>query len=181
MHIEDLDAGDEQLLEHLAVLTHAAGARHAPRWLPTLDHAREEVEDATAPERITRVAFASDGEAVGWVSCWHDYGQVWELHPLLVAPAHHGRGIGSALVADIERIVASRGAGVLVVGTSDETNATSLGGVDLYRDPIAALANLTAAPEHAVGFWRRIGFALVGVTPDAEGPGMPTLHLAKRL
>jgi hypothetical protein len=64
VRIEDVDGSDGALLERLAVLSHAAGAGHASQWLLTLDDARVEVEDATAPGRITRVAFASDGEAV---------------------------------------------------------------------------------------------------------------------
>jgi aminoglycoside 6'-N-acetyltransferase I len=180
MRIADLDATDESLLEKLAVLTHEAGAIHFPNWLPTMEDAREEVCDATAEGHITRVLLDDDAEPLGWVSCVHAYGHVWEIHPLLVRVTQHRRGYGARLLADIELLAAARGAGVLIVGTADETGATSLGGVDLYLDPIGALANLTADPSHPVGFWLHMGYSLVGVTPDAEGPGLPTLNLAKR-
>lgn len=39
---------------------------------------------------------------------------------------------------------------------------------------------MTFHPSHAVGFWLRMGYSLVGITPDAEGPGMPSINLAKR-
>jgi aminoglycoside 6'-N-acetyltransferase I len=31
-----------------------------------------------------------------------------------------------------------------------------------------------------LGFWQRVGYTVVGVIPDAEGPGKPTILLAKR-
>jgi aminoglycoside 6'-N-acetyltransferase I len=181
VRIADLDLANERVLEALAVLSYAAARSHFPNWLPTLEHAREQVRDAIAEHDVTRIAVSSDGIAIGWISCIHAYGQVWEIHPLLVDPAHQRRGCGAALVRDVEAIVASRGGGVLTLGTADETNGTSLGGIDLFRDPIAALAAITAAPDHPLQFWRHVGFTVVGVTPDAEGPGMPTIHLAKRV
>lgn len=67
------------------------------------------------------------------------------------------------------------------MGTSDSTGATSLSGVDLYADPIGALAALDVRRPHAVQFWRRVGYQVVGVVPDAEGPGEPSISLARRI
>lgn len=180
MRIADLDPTDGDLLERLARLSFEAGKAHAPNWLPTLDAAREEVADATAEGHITRVAFGDGPDPLAWGSCFHVYGHVWELHPLLVAVARQRKGYGRALAEDLERQAALRGAGVLIVGTSDEVGATSLYGRDLYDDPLGALMNMRVRPSHAVRFWQRIGYQIVGVTPDAEGPGMPSIHLAKR-
>jgi hypothetical protein len=33
----------------------------------------------------------------------------------------------------------------------------------------------------AAGFWMRMGYVIVGVTPHAEGAGLPTIDLAKRV
>ena len=60
MTLVELDAADAPLLEALARLSHAAAATHAPRWLPTLDDAREEVADATRPGRVARVLLGAD-------------------------------------------------------------------------------------------------------------------------
>ena len=108
------------------------------------------------------------------------YGSVWEFHPLLVDVAHHRRGLGSRLVLDLEEHAARAGAGVLFVSTSDETGATSLSGTDLYADPVGALARFEVSESPAVAFWVRMGFSLVGLLPDAEGLGNPSIHLAKR-
>lgn len=43
------------------------------------------------------------------------------------------------------------------------------------------LARLEARRPHPVDFWRRIGYQVVGVVPDAEGLGMPSISLARRL
>ena len=75
---------------------------------------------------------------VGWVSGASGYnGHVWELHPLVVHPNYRSLGIGRALVLDFEQQVSSRG-GTVYLGTDDEDNFTSLGGVDLYPDVLSA-------------------------------------------
>ncbi|MGI9626791.1 MAG: GNAT family N-acetyltransferase [Longimicrobiales bacterium] len=180
MAIRDLDPTDVALREQLAVIAFEAAAINAPAWLPTLDDARKEVDDATMKGQVARVLFDEAGAPIGWASCAHQYDGVWELHPMLIAPAHHRRGYGTKLARDIERQVASRGASVLVLSTSDSTNATSLSDTDLYGDPIDALANLTFNKDHPVRFWQRIGYRVVGVVPDAEGPGIPSISLARR-
>lgn len=178
--ILDLDPDDASLREHLAVIACDAAAINAPLWLPTLDDAREEVDAATAEGQVARVLFDDAGSPVAWASCVHRYDRVWELHPMVVAPAHHRRGHGTALARDIERQAAIRGASVLVLSTSDATHATSLSDTDLYADPIGALGSLTFEKDHPVRFWQKIGYTVVGVVPDAEGPGIPSISLARR-
>src|SRR3712207_8740892 len=57
-------------------------------------------------------------------------GHVWELHPLVVSPAHRRPGIGRALVTDLEARVSERGGLTLWLGTDDEHDQTTLSGVD---------------------------------------------------
>jgi aminoglycoside 6'-N-acetyltransferase I len=52
---------------------------------------------------------------------------------------------------------------------------------ELYDDTFARLTAVEARRPHAVEFWRRIGYQIVGVVPDAEGPGKPSITLARRL
>jgi aminoglycoside 6'-N-acetyltransferase I len=72
-------------------------------------------------------------------------------------------------------LVAERGALTLLVGTSDETDRTTLFGADLYD------AKLRSIRSHPLDFYLKVGFTVVGVVPDAEGPGQPTITLAKRV
>jgi aminoglycoside 6'-N-acetyltransferase I len=67
------------------------------------------------------------------------------------------------------------------LGTSDEAARTSLFGRDLYADPVAALRNIVVKGPHPLEFWQAVGYTVVGLTPDAEGPGKPSILLAKRL
>ena len=181
MTIVGLDELGPDTLEQLAQLTLPAAREHAPEWLPDLPAAREEIADALAPGKIARVLLDASGDPVGWVAAFHDWGQVWELHPLIVAIEHQRRGHGRHLVREIERIAAAEGALTMTLSTSDTTGATSLGGVDLYDDTFGRLARIELRHPHAVEFWRRIGYHIVGALPDAEGPGKPSIHLARRL
>ena len=99
----------------------------------------------------------------------------------MVAGAFRRRGIGRALVADLEARAGARGGLTLLVGTDDETGQTSLSGVDLYDDLPRRLATVRNLRCHPYGFYRRLGFTIVGVVPDANGPGKPDILMAKRI
>lgn len=154
--------------------------RHrTPAW-PDMDAAREEVTEAQAPGKICRVAVDAEDNALGWIggqSIYH--GRAFELHPLVVAASSRRRGVGRALVADLEALVAARGALTLYLGSDDEIFETSLGGVDLYDDLPSKLASFTSGGEHPHPFYAACGFAVVGVMPDANGPGRPDIFMAK--
>jgi putative acetyltransferase len=179
-HVSLATLSDEQR-ELLADVAFRAASRHAPEWLPDLAAAREEIDDALGPDAFSRVALDAEGNPIGYAAVKDQYGRLWELHPLVVDPDHQGRGHGRRLVAAIEEIVAERGGLVVWVGTSDETNATTLTGVDLYADPMGAIRSLAVHGRHSILFWQRVGYCIVGVAPDAEGHGRPSIHLAKRV
>ena len=69
----------------------------------------------------------------------------------------------------------------MLVGTSDTGDATSLSNVDLYDRPGTRIDAMTTQAPHAVELWRRAGYTIVGVLPDAEGSGRPSIQLARRL
>lgn len=121
-----------------------------------------------------------NGRAIGWIGAIED-DDVWEIQPIAVAPAMQRSGLGRALVADIEWLARSAGAVAVWAGTSDETHATNLSSVDLYADPVTAMANFSAVEGHPARFWQKAGFTLVGVRPDEEGLGQPGIHFARRL
>jgi aminoglycoside 6'-N-acetyltransferase I len=107
---------------------------------------------------------------------------VWEIHPLVVDASYRRRGIGRALVEDLERTVAARGALTLWLGSDDENGETTAGRVDLYVDVPAAIRDLKKLRgEHPYEFYRRLGFPVTGFLPDANGPGKPDIFFAKRV
>ena len=180
MEISDLDRGDEAAIAQVARIIVEAFRDHTPSY-PDLASAEAEVRKSFREDRLSRVVH--EGSVVlGWIGGISQYdGYTWELHPLAVDPARQGEGIGRALVADLERQVASRGATTLWLGTDDEDGRTSLSGVDLYPDPLSHLASIANPGGHPYEFYLACGFTLTGVLPDATGPGKPDIFMAKRV
>ncbi len=179
MQIDDLAPEDLAARERCAELLVIAFRDLAPAAWPTIEAARETVDECL---RIGLVRVARlDGAVAGWIGGHHAYMRVWELHPMVVDPARQRSGIGRALVADLEALVAARGAMTLVLGSDDEVGLTSLAGVDLYPDPLAHLARLENRGGHPLSFYRKCGFVITGVTPDANGFGQPDIHMSKRV
>jgi aminoglycoside 6'-N-acetyltransferase I len=182
VRIVDLRSLDSDGLRVAAALLVEGFRSHAPGAWPTLEGALTEVREALADDRLGRVALDAIGQPLGWVGAIPQYGgRVWELHPLVVAPARQGQGIGRALVEDLEDHVRELGGITLWAGADDEDGRTSLANVDLYRDLPARLANVQNPGGHPYGFYQRLGFTIVGVMPDANGPGKPDIFLAKRV
>jgi aminoglycoside 6'-N-acetyltransferase I len=144
--------------------------------------ALEEVNESLGPGHISRVALTAEGAVVGWVGGISGYGgYAWELHPLVVHPRYRRQGLGQALVTDFEAQVRARGGGTVYLGTDDEDQRTSLGEVDLYPHVLEHLAHLENRRDHPFAFYLKLGYTVVGVLPDASGPGKPDIFMAKRL
>ena len=148
----------------------------------TRDEALETVHESLAVDHISRVALDDTGAAVGWIAGSPSYdGYVWELHPMVVRRDSQRRGIGRALIADFEARVHERGGSTIFLGTDDENDRTSVGGRELYPDPLQAAVTVTSTKGHPLEFYRKVGFVVVGVLPDANGFGKPDIFMAKRV
>lgn len=153
-----------------------------PDAWPDLPSAEAEVREALAPEKVCLAAFDGEGRVAGWIGGQPQYdGRVWELHPMVVRADLRGRGIGRALVDALEARVRAAGGITLWLGTDDEAGLTSLGGMDLYPGVADKLRSVDADPRHPLGFYRRLGFEVVGVMPDANGLGKPDIFMARRI
>jgi aminoglycoside 6'-N-acetyltransferase I len=182
MQIIDLQPSDEQAIRQVAALLVEGFKEHWPDAWPDTESALEEVRESFGEGRISRVAVAEDGTILGWIGGIEEYhGKVWELHPLVVSPPHQGKGIGRALVADLEAQVRARGAYTLRLGTDDTDHQTTLSGVDLYPDVCRHIAGIKNLRRHPFEFYQKLGFSIVGVMPDANGPGKPDIYMAKRI
>jgi aminoglycoside 6'-N-acetyltransferase I len=180
--IIELRSGDEEHREQAAVLLRDSFKGRTGEW-QDLDSARDEVTGSLEQEKISRVALDVHGAVVGWIGAFPTYcGQVWELHPLVVAPSRRRQGIGRALVEDLERLVASLGALTLWLGSDDENGETSASGIDLYTDTASSIRDFRRLRgTHPHEFYVRLGFRVVGVLPDANGRGRPDIFYAKRV
>ena len=92
------------------------------------------------------------------------------------------QGIGRALVAVLEERARRRGALTLYLGTDDDgpLPGASGGGIDLFPGVLNHAAKL-AVRDHATGFYRRLGFEVSGLIPEANGRGKPDGLMAKRV
>lgn len=177
--IVDLANQSDQVLDQAATLL--VEGFDEPRGWPTTAMATEEVA------RVVREGFARamvDGEAMlGWVGGLPEYaGRVWELHPIVVRREHRRRGIGRALVEAFEVEVKRRGALTATLGTDDDAGMTSLADVDLYDDVPRHLAQLRdLGRNHPFLFYRKLGYVVTGVVPDANGRGRPDIYMSKRI
>jgi aminoglycoside 6'-N-acetyltransferase I len=182
MRIVDLRPEDRDAIGQVAALLVEGFRDDWPGSWPTIDSGIEEVRESFAPGRLSRVAVGDDGTVLGWIGGIPHYdGHVWELHPLVVAAAARRRGVGRALVADLEALARERGGITLWVGSDDVTGQTTLSGVDLYDDLPRRIATVQNLRGHPYGFYQRVGFTIAGVLPDANGIGKPDIFLAKRI
>ena len=182
MQIIDLNEEDSEHLEQVATLLMDGFSDTGSDAWRTSVGALGSVRESLQEGRISRVALENSGKVAGWIAGHANYGgRVWELHPLVVRRDCRGQGIGRALVNDFEEQVRLRGGSTLYLGTDDENDRTSLGGVDLYPDPLTAAAQIQNVGRHPFEFYRKLGFVIVGVLPDANGFGKPDIFMAKRV
>lgn len=182
MRIIDLTAENEIAIAQCAELLYESFRVDHPEAWPTIAEAREEVLDSLQEDRISRIAIDDDDNVIGWIGGQPHYdGHVWELHPLAVSEAERGKGVGTALVNDLENLVRARGALTLWLGTDDENNQTSLSGIDLYPDVLTHAQRIRNLRGHPLEFYQKLGFVIVGVMPDANGFGKPDIFMAKRI
>jgi aminoglycoside 6'-N-acetyltransferase I len=180
MQVLDLPRDDESMIQQVAALLVAGFAAHWPDAWPTLESALDEVRESFDKERISRVALDERGKALGWIGGIRQYrGYVWELHPLVVDVAHQGRGIGRALVADLDVQVRARGGLTITLGSDDVAGLTTLSGVNLYHNAWEHIARIQNPGRHPYEFYQKQGFVIVGVVPDANGLGQPDILMAK--
>jgi aminoglycoside 6'-N-acetyltransferase I len=177
MRVTDLGSEPDSSKEQAATLL----VEHfgEPRGWPDPASARDEVA------HVLREGFAlaaMDGaNLLGWVGGLPEYhGRVWELHPMVVRREYRLRGIGRALVSAFESGVADRGGLTVTLGTDDDSGMTSLAGIDLYSDLPRHIAELRDLGRgHPFAFYRKLGYVVTGVMPDANGRGLPDIYMSK--
>jgi aminoglycoside 6'-N-acetyltransferase I len=149
---------------------------------PDLNAGLKEVQESLQKDRICLAAIDDHRTVLGWVGGIREYdGNAWELHPLVVKPEFQRQGIGRALVAALEKRVRDLGGATIYLGTDDENYRTSISGVDLYPDVLEKLSEIKNLRGHPYEFYQKVGFAIVGAIPDANGWGKPDIFMAKRV
>jgi aminoglycoside 6'-N-acetyltransferase I len=148
---------------------------------PTIELGLAEIE-WVAKDGFVRAALEG-GRVLGWVGGLEEYrGRVWELHPIVVAKDRRLRGIGRALVSAFEDEARRRGGLTATLGTDDHYDQTSLSQTDLYPDIPGHISGLRdLGQRHPFLFYRRLGYVVTGLMPDANGRGRPDIYMSKAL
>ena len=182
MKIIVLQSNNEVAIRQVAILLVEGFKEHWPDAWPDLESALQEVHESFETGRISRIAIDESETVLGWIGGIRQYdGNVWELHPLVVKPGYQRQGIGRALVTDLEEQVRERGGLTLWLGTDDEDGMTTLAGVNLYPNVWEHVTQIKNLRGHPYEFYQKLGFVIVGVMPDANGPGKPDIYMAKRV
>ena len=140
-----------------------------------------EIEMILSDERVAIKAVYEE-KLIGFTGAIPQYGITgWELHPLVVDEEYRGRGIGEKLVSFLEKEVFDRGGITIYLGTDDEDGRTSLSNTDLFEDTFKKIEEIRNLNHHPFEFYKKIGYSIVGVIPDANGIGKPDIWMAKRI
>jgi aminoglycoside 6'-N-acetyltransferase I len=171
---------DEKIIKQTAILLLESFGQ-AEAW-PNIESAIEEVQESFGDERISRIAVDESENVIGWIGGMRQYnGNVWEMHPLTVSETHREKGIGRALVYDFENAVRERGGITIILGTDDLEDKTTLGGIVLYPNVWQHIEKIQNLRRHPYEFYQKLGYAIVGVIPDANGRGRPDILMAKNV
>jgi aminoglycoside 6'-N-acetyltransferase I len=182
LQILTLNPEDQNLINQAASILFEGFQEIWPNICPDIQAALEVVQKTLLPDRICRIALADNGLVLGWIAAVPDYdGNAWCLYPLAVHPDYRERGIGRALVNDLETQVRERGAITLYLGTDDTAGMTTLGNTNLYPNVLDHIANIKNLRRHPYEFYQKLGFSIVGVIPDANGLGKPDIIMARSL
>jgi len=182
MKLISLTREQDHLIQQAAQILVDGFKTHWPEAWPTLQDGLDEVHEMLSSDRILRVALDAQGNVAGWIGGIPQYdGFVWELHPLVVRTDLQGKGVGRALVLDLEEQVRARGAITITLGTDDEDNSTSLSNLDLYEDTWTKIKEIKNLKRHPYSFYQKMGFTITGVMPDANGLGKPDILMSKRI
>ncbi len=173
----------ESALALLTRMLHQAYRTDWPRFYTTIADARAEVDALmTDNSKIARAAVDGRGDPMGLIAAKPIYeGNVWQLHPLVVDPLHRKKGVGKALLFDLENHARARNGLTLWAACADENRLTTMSDGDPYPDLLMRLKRIQNRKNHPYEFLLKCGMQLAGMMPEASGRNRPDIFLAKRL
>jgi len=117
---------------------------------------------------------------IGWIGLRPMYEKTWELHPLAIKPEFQGKNYGKVLLLELEKIAQEKGIIGIVAGSDDDANKTSLSEKELTGENILdEIKNIKNYKNHPFEFYKKCGYSIIGVIPNASGPRKPDIWLWK--
>ncbi len=181
MFINLANSSDDFKKQAAQILFEASKSVTSTSW-NTIESAEIEVSECCNDEYIC-VGYLLNNELAGWIGLRPMYKNItWELHPIMIKPNLQKQGIGTKLLAEIERIAKKRNILNIILGTDDEFGKTSLSINDLYASNIFyEIENIKNFNNHPIEFYQKNGYKIIGVIPDANGPNKPDILMGKRI
>lgn len=153
----------------------------SPESWPTLQKAKEDVIECIEGENIC-IGILINNELIGWIGLREMYKKTWELHPMVIKKTHHNMGFGKILINEIERKAKERDLEGIVLGTDDETYRTSLSMIELNNENILQeIKNIRNLENHPYEFYKKCGYCIIGVIPNANGKNKPDILMWKNI
>lgn len=178
--IVDIAESNEMRLQAARLLMHTFMDKGGGAW-PTMGKAMEEVEECAKDPSIC-IGLCDDGKMVGWIGLRPMYDKTWELHPLVVETKQQGKGFGRRLLEELELRAKALGLEGIVLGTDDELDKTSLSDKELNGENIfEEIRDIRNKNRHPFEFYRKCGYAIVGVIPNANGLKKPDIWMWKKI
>jgi len=152
----------------------------ANMWLDLNEKkALDTVNECIASENIA-IGININDQLIGWIGLRPMYEKTWELHPLAIKPEFQGKGYGRVLLFELEKIAQEKGIIGIVAGSDDDTNKTSLSEKEITGENIfEEIKNIKNNKNHPFEFYKKCGFSIIGVIPNASGPQKPDIWLWK--
>jgi len=155
----------------------------ANMW-PDLDEetAIETVNESIADENIC-IGIKINNELIGWGCLCPDYwDKTWELHPFAISTKFQGKGYGQMLMGKIEKLAQEKGAIGIILGSGDEGKLTSLSEKEINEENIfEEIKNIKNNKNHPYEFYKKCGFIIIGIVPDAYGSGKTDIIMWKKI
>jgi aminoglycoside 6'-N-acetyltransferase I len=149
------------------------------RWLKNQKEAFDEVRECIEKPNVC-IGIKTEDKLIGWAGIRPMYEKTWELHPIVIKKEYQGKGYGRLLLTEIERIASLKGIIGLVAGSDDETNSTSLSEREINGENIFdEIRNVKNYRNHPYEFYRKYGYSIIGVIPNANGQNKPDIWLWK--
>ena len=146
---------------------------------PDLESAIIEVNECIIEPNIC-IGIMIENELIGWVGLRPMYSVTWELHPMVIKKEFQGKRFGKILLDELERIARKREIIGIFAGSDDETNSTSLSETDLTGENIFnEILNIKNRKKHPYEFYKKCGYSIIGIIPNANGIKKPDILLWK--
>jgi len=178
--IVDIAESNEMQLQAARILKNTFLDKGGSAW-PTITKAIEEVEDCCKEPNIC-IGLCENGKMLGWIGLRPMYDKTWELHPLVVETKYQRKGIGRRILEEVENKAKEKGIEGIVLGTDDELNKTSLSDKELNEENIfEEIQSIKNKNKHPYEFYKKCGYIIVGVIPNANGNKKPDIWMWKRI